>query len=57
MAAINKWHYRQVDFIQAYPQVPIEYDFYMELSKDLNTKEGDVRTRFRQIHNNLYGQK
>ena len=29
MAAINKWHSRQVDFIQAYPQAPIKYDLYM----------------------------
>ena len=37
MAAINKWHSRQVDFIHAYPQARIKYDLYMELLKE--TKE------------------
>ena len=43
MAAINKWHYRQVDFIQSYPQAPIKYELYTELPKGFKTKEGDRR--------------
>ena len=39
LAAINRWHSRQVDLVQAYPQSPIEYELYMELSKGFNTKK------------------
>ena len=38
MSAINKWHSRQVDFIQVYPQATIEYELYMELPKGFNNK-------------------
>ena len=54
MSIINKWHSRQVDFIQAYPQAPIEYDLYMELPNGFNTKEGDSGTHVFQTLNNLY---
>ena len=54
MAAINKWHYIQVDFIQAYPQAPIDYELYMELPKDFNTKEGDGRTHILKLLKKLY---
>ena len=57
MEFINKWNSRQVEFIQAYPQAPIEYDFYMELPKGFRTKDGDVRTHVIQLLKNLYGQK
>ena len=57
MAAIKKCHSIQVEFIQAYPQAPIDYDLYMELPKDFNTKEGDCRTHILQLLKNLYGQK
>ena len=33
LSILNRWHTRQVDFIQAYPQADIEYDLYMELPK------------------------
>ena len=57
MAAINKCHSRKVDFIQASPQAPIEYDPYMELLKVFKTKEGDGRIHVLQLENNFYGKK
>ena len=56
MAAINKWHSRQLNFIQAYPQALIRYDLYMELLKGYKTKEGDARTHVLQLLKNIYGQ-
>ena len=56
MSAINKWHSRIVEFIQAYPQAPIQYDLYMEFPKGFKTKEGDRRTHVLQLLKNLYGQ-
>ena len=56
IAIINKWHSRQVDFIQAYPQAPIEYDLFMDLPKGFNTKDSDGWTHVLQLIKNLYGQ-
>ena len=56
MAAINKCHSSQVDFIQACLQAPIDYELYMELPKGFKTKEGDRSTHVLKLLNNLYGQ-
>ena len=55
MAAIDKWHSIQVDFIEAYPQAPINYDPYIELLKGFKTKEGNRTTHVLQIIKNMYG--
>ena len=57
LSILNKWHTRQVDFIQAYPQADIEYDLYMELPKGIQTKHGDGKTHVLKLLKNLYGQK
>ena len=57
LSAINKCHSRQVDFILAYLQAPIEYDMFMELPKGFKTKEVDGRNHYLQLLKNLYGQK
>ena len=57
MAAVKKWHPRQVDFIQAHPHAPIQYDLYMELPKGFKTKRRDGSTHVLQLLKNLYGQK
>ena len=46
-----------MDFVQAYPQAPIEYDLLMELPKGFNTIDGDSRTYVLQLIKSLYGQK
>ncbi len=48
---------RQVDFIQAYPQAPIEFDMYMELPLGIETKTGNSKDHILQLLSNLYGQK
>ena len=55
--AIKKWHLKQVDFVQEYPQAPIEYDLYMGLPNGFNTKEVDIRTPVLQLTNNVDRQK
>ena len=57
LAVINKWHSIQVDFIQAYPQVPIEYDLFVDFTKGFKTKEGDGWNHVLQILKNLYRHK
>jgi hypothetical protein len=48
---------RQVDFAQAYPQAPIEFDMYMELPLGIKTRHGNSKDHVLQLLSNLYGQK
>jgi len=57
LSIIHRWHTRQVDFVLAYPQAPIEFDMYMELPKGIETKFGNGRTHVLKLKKNLYGQK
>ena len=54
---INGWSMRQVDFIMAYPQAPIEMDMYMELPMGINTTLGDSKDYVLKLLQNIYGQK
>ena len=54
---INNWAMRQVDFVMAYPQAPIEMDMYMELPPGIDTTLGNSKDFVLLLLNNLYGQK
>jgi hypothetical protein len=54
---INSWSMRQVDFIMAYPQAPIEMDMYMDLPPGIHTTLSDSKDYILLLLNNLYGQK
>ena len=51
------WSLRQVDFIMAYPQAPIEMDIYMELPQGIETAEGSSKDHVLKLLKNIYGQK
>jgi len=52
-----KYHLKQIDFVMAYPQAPIENDMYMELPAGIRTKHGNSKDYVLKIVANLYGQK
>jgi hypothetical protein len=56
LSLLYDWHTRQVDFILAYPQAPIEFDMYMELPKGIEMKDGNRKTHVLKLLKNLYGQ-
>jgi Reverse transcriptase (RNA-dependent DNA polymerase)/GAG-pre-integrase domain len=56
MAAINGWETRQLDFVLAYPQAPVETDLYMEIPAGFSVKGGDKKYVLKLVQN-LYGQK
>jgi hypothetical protein len=51
------WALRQVDYIMAYPQAPIECDMYMELPQGIQVSEGDSKEYVLKLLKNIYGQK
>jgi Reverse transcriptase (RNA-dependent DNA polymerase)/GAG-pre-integrase domain len=56
MAALNDWVTRQLDFVLAFPQAPVETDLYMEIPKGFEVK-GHKQDVVLKLVNNLYGQK
>jgi hypothetical protein len=58
LVLMHHWHTRQIDYVQAYPQAPIEREMYMELPKGFVIKDGDPEGDYvLQVHQNIYGQK
>ena len=57
MALILKLSSKQIDFVMAYPQAPIEMDMYMELPAGIETKHGNSKDYVLKLLRNLYGQK
>jgi hypothetical protein len=51
------WALRQVDFVMAYPQAPIEMDIYMELPQGIQTTHGNSKDHVLKLEKNIYGQK
>jgi hypothetical protein len=58
LTALHGWHTKQIDFVQAFTQVPIEETFYMKFPAGVELEdESDPRKYVLQIHCNIYGQK
>jgi hypothetical protein len=57
LAVIQSLYLRQIDFVQAYPQAPIETDMYMELPLGIETRHGNSKDHVLKLLSNLYGQK
>jgi hypothetical protein len=52
------WALRQVDFVMAYPQAPIEEDIYMENPQEvIKTAKGRSKDMVLKLLKNIYGQK
>jgi Reverse transcriptase (RNA-dependent DNA polymerase)/GAG-pre-integrase domain len=56
LAVKNKWSVRQLDFVQAFPQAPIQQEMYMEVPKGFNV-HGSRTTHVLKLLKNIYGQK
>ena len=57
MALVNRWHTRQIDYILAFPQAPVERDLYMVIPKGLDIENGKSDDYVLKINKNIYGQK
>lgn len=51
------WHIRQLDFVLAFPQAPVETDLYMEIPRGFVIPSEDKAMYVLKLVNNLYGQK
>jgi Reverse transcriptase (RNA-dependent DNA polymerase) len=56
LAVLHKWETRQLDFVLAFPQAPVETDLYMDIPAGFEVN-GDPKEYALKLINNLYGQK
>jgi Reverse transcriptase (RNA-dependent DNA polymerase) len=56
IAVLSGWTTRQLDFVLAFPQVPVETDLYMEIPPGFSI-DGSHKHKVLKLVNNLYGQK
>jgi Reverse transcriptase (RNA-dependent DNA polymerase) len=56
IALQKSWCTKQLDFVQAYPQAPVETDLYMSIPKGYQVNESNDKYALK-IINNIYGQK
>ena len=57
LSAVNNWHTRQLDFVLAFTQAPVERDIYMKIPKGFEIEDGSTNDYVLQLHRNVYGQK
>ena len=53
MAAKHKWKTKQLDFVQAYPQAPVETDIYIDIPKGC-IMDGENDQWALKLVNNIY---
>jgi Reverse transcriptase (RNA-dependent DNA polymerase) len=56
ISCLNNWVRRQIDYVQAFPQAPIEQELYIEIPKGCNIGKYDPKDWVLQVLNNIYGQ-
>ena len=57
MILIHRWHTKQIDYVQAFPQAPAEKDLYLKVPAGFEV-EGGTRDEYAlKLHKNVYGQK
>ena len=57
LAVMLTWAVQQIDFVQAYTQIPIEHDMYIKLLQGIETKHENCKYYVLKFLANLYGQK
>ncbi len=58
MTAVHGWHTKQIDFVQAVAQAPVERTLYMKVPAGVKIDgDGDAKDYVLKIHRNIYGQK
>ena len=57
LASAHNWHTRQLDYVLAFPQAPVERELYMEVPKGFQMDNGKSEDYLLKIHRNIYGQK
>ena len=57
VSALYGWHTRQIDYVLAFPQAPIEREIYMKIPAGFKVKDGSNKDYVLRLHRNVYGGK
>jgi hypothetical protein len=58
LTTVHGWHTKQIEFVQAFAQAPVEKTLYMKIPAGIELEGGaDARDYVLEIHRNIYGQK
>ena len=57
LTAVNGWHTRQLDYVAAFPQAPVERELYMKIPRGVNIERGNTDDYVLKLNRNMYGQK
>ena len=53
---LHGWHTKQLDYVLAYPQAPVERDLFMKIPEGFEIENGKNLDYVLKIHRNIYGQ-
>ena len=57
MVVRHNWHTKQLDYVLAFPQAPVEREIYMKFPAGIELDGYDKNDYCLQLHRNVYGQK
>ena len=57
LTSVLNWKSQQIDYVQAYPQAPVERDLWIKIPPGITLQEGRREDHVLQLHRNVYGQK
>ena len=57
LTAVHGWYTKQLDYVAAFPQAPVERELYMKIPKGLKLAGKDSENYVLKLHKNTYGQK
>ena len=56
LVAKHRWHSKQLDYVLAFSQAPVEREMYMEIPKGIEVEGSNTKDYVLQILRNIYGQ-
>ena len=57
MTAVHEWYTKQLNYVAAFPQAPVERELYMKIPKGVSLKGKSSEAYVLKLHKNTYGQK
>ncbi|CAJ1959006.1 unnamed protein product [Cylindrotheca closterium] len=57
LSALLGWHTRQIDYVLAFPQAPVEREIYMKIPGGFEVSKGNTKDYVLKLHRNVYGGK
>ena len=57
LVLLNGWHTKQIDYVMAYPQAPVERQMFMAIPSGYTVKDGKPGVEYVfEVTRNIYGQ-